>query len=231
MIVRSQPGDPYFSSVVLLAHFHGTNGSQTFTNSCPRGTDLITSGTDALSTSTFVFGPTSLRRGAGTNTTNDSIHQGAGGTSVDYRLGSGDWTIEFRYRVDAIGLRGVFDMRDDNASRAAPSLYLNVGGTLNYYVSNTTQMSSGNVISAATWYAIALCRVGATTRMFVDGAVVASFADSINYNYVNTRFYIPDNPSQPNWGINANFEEFRITSGVGRYSGTYTPAGQPFPNH
>jgi hypothetical protein len=193
---------------------------------------LTTGGSDTLSSAQFVFGPTSYRRGSST---------GVGArltalSSTDYLFGTSDFTIETRWRSDVVNATGawIFDMDTDLGSRACASLYHGNSGFLSYFINGTTLFTTSSaVVTANTWYALAVCRVSNTTRIFVNGTIVGSFADSNNYNAGSsaTVLDIPTNSSRSNNATNANYEEFRITNGVGRYSANYAPAGQPFPNH
>lgn len=222
-------GDPAWSSVVNLSHFDGSNGSSTFTNSSTSGATAFTQGgsSDVLSTTQFVFGTASLRRGSSGTCVATQLEN-------YYVFGTNDFTVEFRFRPDTVQTANIFDMRQSGGGNAAvPTIYTLSNGTLVYYHSNTDRItSSTGVITATTWAAIALSRVSGTTRLFVNGTQVgSSYTDSTNYN-VTARGCCGSYTAQQ---TNAYYDEVRISngaygSGAGRYSGNYTIATAPFPN-
>jgi hypothetical protein len=225
------PTDPYFSTVVMLCHFDGANGSSTFTNQSALGlpfSQTPRSSTDVISTAQSVFGGASLRRGSSGGVLASS------GTDSDYTFGTSDFTIEFRFRPDTVQTANIFDMRTSGGGNTpAPTIYTLSNGTLVYYHSNTDRItSSTGVITATTWKAIAVSRVSGTTRMFVDGTQVgSSYTDSTNYS-TSTQPHCGSYASQQ---TNAYYDEVRISngafgSGAGRYSGNYTIAASAFPD-
>jgi len=221
--------DPAFSTVVQLAHFDGTNGSTTFTNSCPRGNTMINNAGSTISTAQSVFGGASLR-------IDNSVGAGIFGSALsDYQFGSNDWTIEFRFRPDAVALINIYDGRVGSANAACPTIYTLANGTLIYFVSNADRITSASgVITAGAWQAIAVSRVSGTTRMFVNGSQVGSnYTDGTNYN-VSTQVSVGSKFTTGQ--KNAYYDELRVSNGAfgagaGRYAANYTPAAIPFPNY
>ena len=142
----------------------------------------------------------------------------------DFGFGTGDFTIEgwVLYTASGSSLRSLFDFRTGVASTAKPWIWLN-GNTLNY------QVSGANVITYAsmttnTWYHIAVSRVSGNTRMFVNGSQVGStWADATNYG--NTADVVlgtvSDSKGSASWVFNGFIDDFRVTKGVGRYTGNF----------
>lgn len=229
MMVGGQAADPAWSTVVNLSHFDGANGSSTFTNSSTSGASAFTQAisTDVLSTTQFVFGTASLRRGSsGTCVATQA--------ETYYQFGTNDFTVEFRFRPDTVQTANIFDMRvAAGGSTAAPTIYTLSNGTIVYFHNGADRItSSTGVITATTWAAIALSRVSGTTRLFVNGNQVgSSYADGTNYN-VSARGTCGSYIALP---TNAYYDEVRISNGAygagaGRYSGNYTIATAAFPN-
>lgn len=221
--------DPSFSSVVQLAHFDGTNGSQTFTNSCPRGTTLTASGTQSalvtLSTARSIFGTASMRVGntSGQGRALASIH-------ADYTFGTGDFTVEMGIWPDAVGVQNFYDMRAGNGTAPALDLFTNANGSIAVFVNNVTLMtSSAGAVVAGQWNRIAYTRSGTTGRIFSGGTQVGTGTDSTNYS-ASAAIDLPSWTSNSACYSNCNFDELRVTKGVARYTATYTLAVAPFPN-
>lgn len=216
--------DPYFSDVVQLAHFDGADGSTTLTNSCPRGNTMVVTGSNVISTARSVFGGASLRKPSGSA----AVWGCSSSSHADYQFGTGDFTIEFRYYVDTIGTHNVLDM-SNGVFGSAVAIYTLATGALIVYVNTADRITSATgVIGSAAWYAICVCRVSGSTRLFVNGSQVGStWADSTNYNA--TAYSILGSTAGAN-PLLANWDELRITNGTGRYSANYTPATEAFPD-
>jgi hypothetical protein len=226
LIVGGGIHDSAFSTVVQLAHFDGSNGSTTFTNSCPRGNTIAAGSLDTIATAQSVFGGASMRRSTGTLS--------ASANHSDYQFGNNDFTIEFRYRPDSVATVNIFDMRQNGAGTVnVATIYTLSNGTLIYFAAGADRITSATgVIAATTWAAIAVSRVSGTTRMFVDGTQVGSDS-SFSINYVE-----PCRVTLPSWtsaASNVYYDELRISngafgSGAGRYATNYTIAVAPFPD-
>ncbi len=229
MMIGGPAGDPAWASVVNLSHFDGSNGSSTFPNSSTSGASAFTQdgGSDVLSTAQSVFGSASLRRGSSGNSAATS-------QEVFYQFGTNDFTVEFRFRPDTVQTANIFDMRISGAGSAAvPTIYTLSNGAIVYFHSGADRInSSTGVITATTWAAIALSRVGGTTRLFVNGNQVgSSYTDSTDYNVAARGCCGSYTAPQ----TDAYYDELRISNGAygagaGRYSGNYTIATAAFPN-
>jgi hypothetical protein len=218
------PVDPSFASVVMLAHFDGANGSSTFTNSCPRGNTPTVSGSATLSTAQQLYGTASISLNGTTQSIVNASH-------ADYAFGTSDWTIELAARFGSVaGIQALFDMRPNGTNGAYPLIYQS-GGAIVYYVNSSALITSGVVLSTGVWHRIAVSHISGNTRMYVDGtAVAANIADATTY--LQSAMWVGTNQSAPgnNW-MNAFVDEYRVTNGVGRYSGaSYTPDAAAFPD-
>lgn len=222
------PTDPFNSCVVQRSHFDGTHGSTSYPSTAPAGLAFTTTtGTHSISTTDSVFGGASLRLGVSPSNIKTGAH-------ADFQFGTNDFTIEFRIRVDTVANANIYDGRVSTANAACPTIYTLSTGVIAYFVSNADRITSATgVITAATWYAIAVSRVSGTTRLFVDGTQVgANFTDSINYNAscqagIGSGF--------TGGAQNVYYDELRVSNGAlgagaGRYSANYTPASAPFPD-
>ncbi len=211
----------------MLAHFDGTNGAgPPYTNSSGGATTLghtaPATGT-SLSTAHFKFGTAALSLSGSANVFTNTA------TSADYNFGTGDFTIEFWMYVNTNQTKNVLAFGNGNAT--PPVIYIDSAGAIYWYNNNTNQITGANgSIVATTWQAIAVSRVSGSTKMFVGGTQVGStYSDSNNYNTPSAVLAVGAiiNGGSP---FNGYIDELRITKGVGRYTGTYTPAAVAFPN-
>lgn len=218
-------GDLYRSFVVAHFHFDGANGDGTpFANSKTgtTGGDLsVGSGSPVLSSAHSKFGGTSLFVNGGQSVGNTN--------SLDFAFGTGDFTVEFWMYQTALQTKNLLDIAGSLGSDARPLLYTDTSGNLHWYSNNTERIvSAGGLLTVNTGHDIAVARVSGTTRMFIDGTVAGSFADSTDMATVLGSGALQVPASSTRWA--GYIDELRITKGVGRYTANYTPATTPFPD-
>jgi Concanavalin A-like lectin/glucanases superfamily len=215
------PSDPNFSSVVQLAHFDGANGSTTMTNSCPRGSTMLATGTGALSTAQFKFGSASLRCGGSTSGAAESTG------NTDYQFGTGDFTIEYWFRPDSIAAAQNVVFFNGGAQ---DGFFFNTNGSFVYFAANATKITSAiSLIAAATWVFIAYSRIGTSGVLYVNGTNQGSWTD--NRNYSSDLLLCGRTTGNAN-SLVGYIDDVRVTKGVGRYSGSTCPVpSAAFPNH
>jgi hypothetical protein len=219
-------GDANFSDIVNLSHFNGSDGSTTLTNSCGRGNNLTAIGTCAISTTQSVFGGSSLRVASGGNYAKNN--------HADYVWGTADFTFELRVRFDSVSPASnlIFvDTRNDSGGTAGWQLLLNSLNALYFFdgVSGNI-LSSNGALAANTWYAVAVCRASANTRLYLDGSQVGSTLPDTR-NYLNGFITLGGASSGGASGITGYIDEVRATEGFARYTGaSYTVATAEFPD-
>ena len=215
-VSASTGGDPYFASVVSLLHMNGTDASTTFSDAFRTWT---AGGNAQIDTAQSVFGGAS---GLFDGTT-DFI---SASTSTDFDFGTGDWTVEFRFRFAA--LEDAFLLTDALGSNSIA--FNTVGNILQVTFSGGTKSSSALTAALDTWYAIAISRVGNTLYFFENGLGVGTASvtgESANFSAVSV--HIGANAA----GVNSHngwVDEWRATKGVGRYSANYTVDTAAFPD-
>ena len=202
----------------LLANF--TNGA-IFDNAMMN--DLETVGNAQISTSVVKYGTGSLyfdAAGSYLVTAN----------SPNVTLGSGNWTMEcWIYSTDPGGVKTI-------TAKGFPTsggfLWWVQSGDLRIRLYDTSggqvNIAATAVISANTWYHVAVVRSSNTVTMYVNGTSVASGT------------YTSALTSTSNFEIGAynagtgNFQgyidDLRITKGYARYTTTFTPPTAAFPN-
>ena len=162
--------------------------------------------------------------------------------SADWYFGSGDFTIDFWARFNALPTSGqqitLCSQKVDNANRVMLNIYNNAGTYEIYY--DVSSRGTGinyptgkQTISLATntWYHIAWARSGNNWYLFKDGTqlgsplssttVIPDFAASMT---------IGGYPGVTAWSFNGWLDEFRISKGVARWTSNFTPPTGPYTN-
>ena len=145
-------------------------------------------------------------------------------------FGTGNFTIEvWVYAISFAGFPTILDYRPAATNGSYPLLYLDTSGAPVYYV-NSTAVITGSALSTNTWYHIALCRSGTSTRLFVNGAQAGStISDPNNYLGPASRPIIGGNGFTLGTGIfNGYMDDLRITR-FARYTSNFTPPAAAFP--
>lgn len=210
------PADPYWSNVVSLHNFPGADGSVVFP--------------DEKGKSWTVSGPqidTSLGYNAGLfDGSNDHL---LSATHADWAMGTGDFTVEAWVRPTSVsGDRNVFGV---NVSGG-----MSFGLTGGKVFCGPTGVSYGPIgattLSINTLYHVAACKASGTMRVFVNGAVDASAADSRNYAQAAVMIGANKIPPAETVGFLAGWiKAMRLTKGVARYTSGFTPEASPWPTH
>jgi len=213
-------GDPYFSSVSLLLHMNGSNGSTTFTDSSTNALSVTANGNAQISTAQSKFGGAS----GYFDGTGDFLTVANSNNVLTF--GSGDFTIEFwLYPLNTSTLQVFLDFRP-SAQGAYPVIYVQ-SGTLHYYVNTANQISASSALTANQWQYVALAKSGTQTKMYVDAVQVGStYTDNNTYLAPTCRI----GTSFDSFAANAYFDDLRITKGVARYTANFTPPTAPFPD-
>ena len=194
MLLASAASNP----LVMLLNFNGTNGDTTFTDSGPYAFTFTANGNAQLSTTSPKFGSACLLL--------DGTGDFASTTdAAGLELGSSDFTVEFWMNPTAnSGTRTLFGKRGDNTGQGFV-LVRNNGTTPEVFLSSTgtswdTSISSSTTISTATWYHVAVVRLGSTVTLYLDGANVGSttFSGALNNNSSSVRIGGDSNGSQFN---------------------------------
>lgn len=168
--------------------------------------------------------------GAGAAYLDGSTSYIEGTPSVDYEL-TGDFTVEWReYRVAATS--GIATISRSGAGGFVPWQfgYSDGANSLVYITSSGASWDIANgvsfgAISLNTWTAYAISRIGNTYYMHKDGVLVNSFTSSSTILASTAPLVIGKTGSSY---INAVVDEIRITKGLGRYTGNYDLATEPF---
>jgi hypothetical protein len=225
------PVDPQFTSVSLLLHGNGTNGSTTITDSSRFANTVTAVGNAQISTAQSKFGGASLYfDGTGDAATIPN--------SSDFRL-NGDFTVElWVYPVSLVGERYFVSHYDFGSAQRDWRFGLKSGSAHLHFQFVSPNGASDNEISAGvgltltTWQHIAVTKSGLTSRIFINGVQQASTTSLIDLGGSSASVSVGSmlNSGTPALGADAYIDDFRITKGVARYTANFTPPTAPFPD-
>lgn len=215
-------GDPYYAYVRLLLHMDGTSGSTTFVDNSLVGYTMTAFGNAQVDTANFKFGTGSLLTdGSGDYLQTDYPTKGFITAAV-----TDPWTAElWVYSAAATP-----NIRWNSSSASQFCLGFSDGVTSADFL--LAPITGGNVappsypIVSSAWNFIAVVNDPSTSamRLYINGIEVASQTNKpmITMAYVS-------GPSTVSF--NGGIDDVRITVGVARYSGNFTPPTVPFPNY
>ena len=189
--------------------------------------NLETVGNAQVSTSVVKYGTGSMKF----NGTTDYLITPA---SPNLDLNAGNFTIEgwFYFNSVASGQQPVSGYT--TASNENYAWYMTSTGGLAYYLSSTgtgwniaSNVTMGTV-SANTWTHIALVRNGSTFTPYING--VAGTTSSSSSAIYSSGTGITLGAYAGAYFFNGYIDDFRVTKGIARYTTTFTPPTQAFPN-
>jgi hypothetical protein len=215
----SAGNDPYWNNVVLLVLPDGADGATTFTDLSKSAHALTTNGGAQVDTGILILGrPTLLLDGTG-----DYLSKSA--SSTDFAFGTADFTIEW-YAAKTTNAPSGFDQVitvDSNGSGTGGFLAeTSTSRGFTMVIENNVRLSTAvtNINDGVARH-YAIDRSGTTLRSYVNGVVLETQTNSDNIA-----------SSQPlRIGVDGslafefagNLGPIRITKGVARYNGAFTP--------
>ena len=144
-------------------------------------------------------------------------------TSSDFEFGTGDYTIEFWFYRIATGQGNIYEARDGgNTNRIL--FYVNSANQLSTYI-NASQ-NNGAVTYTDRWYHAALSRSSGTNRMFLDGVLQTSWADTVDVDQPSSTFWIGKDYTGSN-DFQGFLSNFRVVKGTALYTAGFTPSTKP----
>lgn len=221
--------DKYFDNVVLLLGFNGADGSSTFTDESSAGRTMTAAGA-VIDTDQSKFG--------GASGLFDGNDQVTAADSADW-LFPGACTVEAFVRVEAIPTVERVIVSQWRASPGERSWMLRANGSTLEFVVSTDGVASitASYPSAPwvtnTWHHVrGVIDATGTARVFFDGklgqttaSVGASLNDSAQLLRVGARL---DGAGAATAFWSGWIDELRITKGIGRSVGNFTPPRGPF---
>lgn len=217
--VGTTTGDVYYPQTSLLMHFNGTNGSTTMTDNSKNNTTVTSNNGTAITTAESKFGGTSVLFD-GTNDYLSIVNNSA------LNLSGGSYTIEcwIRPTGNYAGYNTIIAKRIGVSTSSAWQIYLRITtGVLSFY--NGTVCESSVTPTANVWSHVAAVYNGSTINLYLNGVSVGSTAAG-NTDY-DTPIYIGSIPVGNEY-FNGYIDELRITKGIARYTGNFTPSTTQF---
>lgn len=200
------------TDTVLMLHMNGTDTSTTFTDSDDGAKSPTVGGNAQIDTAQSKFGGASgLFDGTG-----DYLQYA---TNADFALGTGEFTIDFWIRFNAVTnvttyIWGTSDTSNRFDWRSTGRLDGYVGGTVGNTPTPFTQ-------STATWYHVAVVRTGTTAKIFIDGVERDSWTASGSIAQAGVTIAIYHDLSL--FALNGWIDEFRIVKGTAVWTSGFTP--------
>ena len=149
---------------------------------------------------------------------------------ADFTFGTGDFCIEGWF--NRIALSGtssysyICDFRYSGGNTLRPACYMTNLNTLIYAVGSSTKITASTNAVVGTWFNVAIARSGSTTTMYLNGTSVGSFTD--NTDYASGRPWFFEYPQSNAYGFKGYATELRISKGVPRHTGNFTPSTTAF---
>jgi hypothetical protein len=175
------------------------------------GNDLETIGNAQASTTITKFSKSMKFDGAG-----DYLFRSSPG-SLSTVLRSGDFTVELWFYNTSAGV--LIDTRSAGGSTTGWVITCEAVGTISVYTG--AYIVSSYAMASSTWHHIAYCRASGTHNVFFDGVSIGT--SSLSRDFTDTNFCIGANSYSQTEVFTGYIEDLRITKGVARYLGNFTP--------
>lgn len=212
--------DPLRSSTSLLLRGNGTNGSTSFVDESPNGLTVTNNGPVAatINTTTKKYGTGSILF-AGTSTSNCSKL-----VVTDTGFGTADFTLEMWVNFSSSAVdQYIFDSRSAyNDTTGIALLYNDPGlsGKIGVFYGTGWLISTSVSTTANAWTHVALCRIGTTFNIFING--VSGGTATLSANLSNTIYrFGSGNDNYPL--VSGYLDDIRVTKGYARYTANFTP--------
>jgi hypothetical protein len=207
-------GDQYYNSCSLLLHFSGSNGSTTFVDNSPVTKSVTSNNGASISTAQSKFGGSS----GFFDGTNDYLT-----STVINGLGSGNFTLEFFYYKNTnsgyLFNSRTFGTGDDG---------IDISHDLTTTTSAQVLFNSVSILTNQ-WTHVAFVRSGSTITRYINGSSNGTTTNTNNFS--GTAFYIGGSISGNTGYLNGYIDEFRLTTGIARYTSSFTTQSAEFPNN
>lgn len=217
--------DSYSTYVTTLLHFDDTVGSTTISDQ--QGGTYVMSPSN---TGSGVVAGSGAKFGAGYLDLSSGY---VSAPAAANNFGNQDFTIEMFYRYPKLANynKSSILMQANSGAQSWTLGFINGYGarpyTMAMFLGRWNYYNSGAVVPADTnWHHLALSRAKNVLYLFLDGNMVWSGGGT--GTYTNPVFYIGSPDTLNYQGL--QYDEIRITTGVGRYSANFTPPTAPFAN-
>lgn len=222
------PTDPSFSNVSLLINPAGADTSTTFADLSSNANTLTAIANAQHDTSITKFTSSSLQ----CDGTGDFVSAPSGAI---FNFDSSNYTLETWFYVTSFAaFSGLMGKRPSSAVFAGFSCGVDTAGNVAYLATANgsswgVSLSSSTTISTSVWYHLCVDYDGSTTRLYIDGVVRASAAGAFTILTNNNDLAIGAGAGNGDFSLLGHMGPTRITKGVARYAGAFTPPTAEFP--
>lgn len=234
------PTDPNFADVVLLLHMDGANGGTSFPDSSNSAHTVTAVGNANTNTSVKKFGTASLQEdGSGDYLSIPDSSDFDIGFPVGYS--NEPFTVEFFANLDSTGGTQMFFGKGGgtagwNSTTGFQYIFFIQSSILYFqfwqsgFSPNTISASIASLgLTTNTWYHFAISYDGTTTEAYFNGSRFGT--STANYNAPSSATDFRVAGATPSYSMDGYIDEFRITKGSSRYTGTtLTVPTAAFPN-
>jgi hypothetical protein len=222
--------DPNYSSVSLLLHMDGANGSTTFTDNSPSPKTVTANGNAQVSTTQSKFGGAS------------GYFDGAGDylsipDSADFDFGSGNFTIEFWIYFSTTGQTHLICGQADSFLSNGTIPFACSRTATNYIIfeaysgsTNIITLQTTSTVTSSVWYHVAIVRNSNIFKLYLNGIEQQSATSSSALSNSTNPFSIGRLGLYNGFFFSGYIDDFRLTKGIARYTSNFTPPSQAFPN-
>lgn len=210
-------GDVLYSSVLLLLHGDGSDGSTTITDNSPSPKTVTAVGNGRIRTAQSKFGGSSLYcDGSG-----DSF------TLTGVSFGTGDFTVEGWLYIVATGKTNVvLDTRAADLTTVGFAFYVRTTNKLVFGTGSPFVATEGATTVTTGWHHVALVRQSGSVKLYLNGALEATVANTATLSSTTWRI-------GNTWDSSADGEvyidDLRVT-GAARYTSAFTPPTAAMPD-
>ena len=147
-------------------------------------------------------------------------------SNTDYGFGTEDFTIEGWFYKTAVTTQYLFDTRTTLTENSV-AVQSQGNGTLRLSVNGAFVLTSSNAHTNNAWNHLAISRASGVTRFFINGVVsTTTYTDATNYG--TAKPLVIGAQYNGTTAFNGYIDEFRVTKGLARYTGTFTPSTTAF---
>lgn len=221
--------DPDFSSVKVLLGFNGTDASTTIIDESGVGRTFTANGNAQLDTAIKKFGTASLLvDGAG-----DYVDSS---DAADLQIGSGNFTLEgfVRFTSDPSAFQVLFGKWQSAGGQRSYTIFRNgITDKLELFLStlgfdSVIKISANWTLALNQQFHIAVDFDGTTYRLYVDGVVFGTATTAVT-TFDNTVGFSVGAQADGANPFDGHIDEVRLTVGVARFAGAFTPPTEEFP--
>lgn len=243
-VAGPQGGDPSYASCILMWNCDGTDGATSATEQSTIRASASFAGNAQLDTAQKKFGTASLLLDGNSDWVSFADID-------DYSLGNGDFTMEAWVRFNALPSASSSNghciaghYRNTGDQRAWWWQFTTANQLAFNYNSNGTSGAAVNsacsdtpALSTGVWYHVAIVRDSGTLKHFFNGALLTASNTNISTTSIHNSTaqlrigMLQSDGFESTEGryFNGWIDSIRITKGVARYTGAFTPPTEAFP--